>query len=53
MYVANARADGESGPLPAYDRPFVYFNMAAIFNEKPPSDWNNNNEKGKPISIVA
>jgi len=31
MYVANARADGESGPLNAYQRTFVQFNMTALF----------------------
>jgi len=34
MWVANARADGESGPLNAYDRPFVQFNMTALFNDE-------------------
>lgn len=34
VYVANARADGESGPDNAYDRSYVRFNMTAIFAEK-------------------
>jgi len=33
MYVANARADGESGPPNAYERSFVQFNMTALFSE--------------------
>jgi len=36
MWVANARADGESGPLNAFQRPFVQFNMTDLFNEKRP-----------------
>jgi len=36
MYVANARGDGETGPLQAYGRPFVFLNMNALFAEKPP-----------------
>jgi len=32
IWVANARADHESGPLPAYSRKFVEFDMNAIFN---------------------
>ena len=31
IWVANARADHESGPLPAYNRKFVEFDMSAIF----------------------
>jgi len=34
MYVGNAKAPNESGPLPAYQRTFVQFDMAALFNEK-------------------
>lgn len=34
MYVANAKSTTESGPLPAYNRQFVYFDMNALFNEK-------------------
>jgi len=37
MYVANAKANGESGPMNAYQRPFVQFNMTSLFNEKPPT----------------
>jgi len=36
MYVANARGAGESGPLNAFDRPFVRFNMTAMFSESRP-----------------
>jgi len=32
MWVAYARADGESGPLPAYDRQFLEFDANDIFN---------------------
>lgn len=37
MYVANARAPGESGPDNAYARPFVHFDMKALFAEAPPT----------------
>jgi len=51
MYVANARAPGESGPLNAYDRPFVFFDMNTIFNEKPPAGTEEKNGQ-QIISIV-
>lgn len=31
IWVANARADGESGPLEAYNRQFVHFDMQQLF----------------------
>jgi len=34
MYVANARSTKETGPLPAYNRQFVQFNMNALFSQK-------------------
>jgi len=34
MYVANARAPNETGPLPAYNRQFVQFDMRKLFAEK-------------------
>lgn len=37
LYVANAKADSESGPLHAYDRAFVRLDMAKVFAEEPPS----------------
>ena len=33
MWVANASADHEKGPLPAYDRQFIEFDMNAIFSK--------------------
>ncbi len=33
IWVANAKANHESGPLPAYERQFIEFNMKAIFNQ--------------------
>ncbi|KAL3855217.1 hypothetical protein ACJMK2_014437 [Sinanodonta woodiana] len=36
VYVANARATYESGPLNAYDRQFVRLNMTELFMEKTP-----------------
>lgn len=32
MWVANARADGEAGPLEAYNRQFVEFDLPALFS---------------------
>jgi len=37
IYVANARAEDEQGPLQAYNRPFVHFDATALFAEQPPS----------------
>jgi len=37
MYVSNAAATGESGPLFAYERSFVKFDMQSLFAEKPPT----------------
>ncbi|XP_065920265.1 protein dcd1B-like isoform X4 [Dysidea avara] len=37
MYVSNARADKETGPDMAYDRPFVELDMKTLFNEAPPT----------------
>lgn len=36
MYVANARGSNETGPAKAYDRPFVRFDVTALFEESPP-----------------
>jgi hypothetical protein len=36
MFVANAKGSGESGPLNAYDRQFVQFDLASLFNEPRP-----------------
>jgi len=33
IWVANAREDHESGPLPAYARKFIEFDMNTIFIE--------------------
>ncbi len=33
IWVANARADDESGPLSAYDRQFVRFDMNELFKQ--------------------
>lgn len=37
VYIANAKASYESGPLDAYDRSFVRLSMDSLFNEKPPA----------------
>ncbi|XP_077988523.1 protein dcd1A-like [Glandiceps talaboti] len=34
MYVANAKKDTASGPVWAYDRPFIRLDMAKLFNEQ-------------------
>nr|XP_006823776.1 PREDICTED: protein dcd1A-like [Saccoglossus kowalevskii] len=36
MFVANARKKGASGPVMAYDRPFIRLSMAALFKEAKP-----------------
>jgi hypothetical protein len=36
VWTANARGDGEQGPLNAYQRPFVKLDMKALFNETEP-----------------
>jgi hypothetical protein len=33
IWVANAGADNESAPIPAYDRKFLEFDMNAVFNQ--------------------
>jgi hypothetical protein len=33
IWVANAKADDESGPLAAYDRQFIEFDMNQVFND--------------------
>jgi len=37
MYVANAKGENETGPMNAYQRPFVKFDMNALFSEQPPN----------------
>jgi len=37
LFVANARADNETGPDNAYDRAFVQVNLTTLFNEQPPN----------------
>jgi hypothetical protein len=37
MYVSFAAADGDTGPLPAYSRPFVALDMPHLWNESPPT----------------
>lgn len=39
VYIANAKADYESGPNMAYDRAFVKLDMTALFDEKPPNEF--------------
>jgi len=34
IWVANARAFDESGPLPAFDRQFLEFEMSNLFNKE-------------------
>lgn len=41
LYVANARADYETGPAKAYDRAFVQLDMKSVFAEKAPNNYNN------------
>ena len=36
MYMATARPDGGTGPLPAYQRTFTKLDMTAIFATAPP-----------------
>jgi len=36
VHIANARRDGASGPLNAYDRPFVRYNFNELFAEQAP-----------------
>jgi len=36
MWVSNAKAPDETGPLNAYERSFVQFDMNSLFNEQPP-----------------
>ncbi len=33
FYTANARRDNVTGPLKAYDRMFIKFNLTELFNE--------------------
>jgi hypothetical protein len=37
VWTANAGADGEGGPLNAYQRPYVKLDMKALFSEQAPS----------------
>jgi len=39
VYVANAKADSESGLPNAYDRQFVRFDTASLFAEQPPAPY--------------
>lgn len=37
MYVANAAAENESGPVNAFDRQFVQFDLQSLWAEQPPT----------------